>query len=314
MSTTLASVAQPAQRPGAADAPYTGAFPRPTAPSHDAAGVTAALPAGPKPMKLGAAHAPLTTLIAQAIRDRIVAGELAPGERLVEARLSEELGVSRVPVREALRTLAADGVVTLEPRRGAAVTEYSTEHIQELVEVRATLEALNAKLAARRNDPVRIEKLQRILDQGALIAKSNDLKQLHADNANFHEALASVAANTVLRDLVRSLRERTAPIFAPHSRKRARANWEEHAAIVRAVIAGDAELAGLLAARHVYSAAEALPHAAAAAPSGASMPVAPANPASLESTAKPTVRAAKAAKAPKSAKAPKARAVAMARR
>jgi len=212
-------------------------------------------------MKLGAAHAPLTTLIAQAIRERIASGELGPGERLVEARLSEELGVSRIPVREALRTLAADGVVTLEPRRGATVTQYSPEQIQELVEVRATLEALNAKLAARRGNPTHIEKLQRILGQGAVIARSNDIKELQADNDNFHEALAGVAANAVLRDMVRSLRERTAPIFAPHSRKRARENWEEHAAIVRAVIAGDAELAGLLAARHVYSAAEALPHA-----------------------------------------------------
>ncbi len=210
--------------------------------------------------KIGAAHAPLTTLIARAIRERILTGELAPGDRLVEARLSEELGVSRVPVREALRTLAADGVVTIEPRRGASVTTYSDEHIQELVEVRATLESLNAKLAARRNNPGRIVRLQQIVDAGALVAYSDDLGKLQEDNVNFHEALAGVAANSVLRDLVRSLRERTAPIFAPHSRKRAKENWEEHAAIVRAVIAGDAELAGLLAARHVYNAAKAVPH------------------------------------------------------
>src|SRR5664280_189361 len=215
-------------------------------------------------IKLGQAHAPLTSLIAKAIRERILNGELAPGERLVEARLSAELGVSRVPVREALRSLAADGGVTIEPRRGASVTTYSAEHIEELVEVRATLEALNARLAARRHNPQLIAKLQQIVSQGAEIAKSNDPKQLQADNVNFHEALAGIAANSVLRDMVRSLRERTAPIFAPHSRKRARENWEEHAAIVRAVIAGDAELAGLLAARHVYSAAQVVPNAIAA--------------------------------------------------
>ena len=102
-------------------------------------------------LKLGEAHAPLTSLIARTIRERILDGTLAPGDRLVEARLSEEFGVSRVPVREALRALAADGMVTIEPRRGASVTTYSPELIRELVEVRATLEALNAKLAARRN-------------------------------------------------------------------------------------------------------------------------------------------------------------------
>jgi DNA-binding GntR family transcriptional regulator len=232
---------------------------------------------------LGAAHAPLTTLIARAIRERILTGELAPGDRLVEARLSEELGVSRVPVREALRALAADGVVTIEPRRGASVTSYSDEHIQELVEVRATLESLNAKLAARRNDPERIARLQQIVAAGALVARSDDLGKLQEDNVNFHEALAGVAANSVLRDLVRSLRERTAPIFAPHSRKRARENWEEHAAIVRAVIAGDAELAGLLAARHVYNAAQVVPHAAPLQQAGA--------PAGFDGTTAPRARA-----------------------
>ena len=125
------------------------------------------------------------------------------------------------------------------------------------------MEALNAKLAARRHNPELIERLQQIVSQGAEVAESADPRQLHDDNSNFHEALAGIAANSVLRDMVRSLRERTAPIFAPHSRKRARENWEEHAAIVRAVVAGDAELAGLLAARHVYSAAEVVPHASA---------------------------------------------------
>lgn len=213
-------------------------------------------------MKLGDAHAPLTSLIARTIRERILNGELQPGERLVEARLSVELGVSRVPVREALRLLAADGVVTIEPRRGASVTVYSPELIAELVEVRATLETLNAKLAARRHNPELVARLQKIVSKGAEIAKSDDLRQLNDDNVEFHEALAGIASNSVLQDMVRSLRERTAPIFAPHSRKRARENWEEHSAIVRAVIAGDAELAGLLAGRHVYSAAQVVPQSA----------------------------------------------------
>ena len=168
-----------------------------------------------------------------------------------------------MPVREALRALAAEGVVTLEPRRGASVTTYSPELIQELVEVRATLEALNAKLAAKRHDPEQIARLERIVPGRRRSRRRATSRKLQEDNADFHEALASVAANSVLTDIVRSLRDRTALIFAPHSRKRARQNWDEHAAIVRAVIAGDAELAALLAARHVYSAAEVVPHASA---------------------------------------------------
>jgi DNA-binding GntR family transcriptional regulator len=208
---------------------------------------------------IGAAHSPLTKLVVNSIRERIISGDLKPGERLVEAHLSEELGVSRMPVREALRELAAEGVVSIEPRRGATVATYTPEQIQELVEVRATLEALNAKLAAKRHDPAQIKRLEQILAAGSKITEKTDLAQLHEDNNEFHEALAQVAANATLREMVRSLRDRTAIIFAPHSRKRAKQNWEEHAAILRAVVAGDADLAGLLAARHVYNAAESIP-------------------------------------------------------
>ena len=207
---------------------------------------------------IGAAHSPLTKLVVDSIRGRILTGKFAPGERLVEAHLSMELGVSRMPVREALRVLAAEGIVTIEPRRGATVAVYTPQQIQEFVEVRATLEGLNAKLAARRHDPEEIRKLEQVLAAGSTVADETDFAQLHEANNNFHEALAEVAANSTLRDIVRSLRERTAVIFAPHSRKRAKQNWEEHAAIVRAVVAGDGELAALLAARHVYNASEAI--------------------------------------------------------
>lgn len=207
---------------------------------------------------VGSAHSPLTKLVVDSIRDKIVTGEYAGGERLVEATLSTELGVSRMPVREALRVLAAEGIVTIEPRRGATVTVYTPEQIQELVEVRATLEALNAKLAAKRHDPEQIRKLEQVLAAGAKLNEKTDMARLQEDNDNFHEALAQVAANETLREMVRSLRDRTAVIFAPHSHKRAKQNWKEHAAIMRAVVAGDAELAALLAARHVYSASEAI--------------------------------------------------------
>jgi len=207
---------------------------------------------------IGAAHSPLAKLAVDAIRHRILTGKFAPGERLVEAHLSTELGVSRMPVREALRVLAAEGVVAIEPRRGATVALYSPEQIQEFVEVRATLEALNAKLAAKRHDPEEIRKLEQILAAGTRVAEKGDFAALHEANNNFHEALAQVASNSTLRDMVRSLRERTAVIFAPHSRERAKQNWEEHAAIVRAVVAGDGELAALLAARHVRNASEAI--------------------------------------------------------
>lgn len=212
-------------------------------------------------LNLGARHAPLNKVVADAIRDRILAGEFEPGERLAEEALSEELGVSRMPVREALRALAAEGIVTIEPRRGASVTAYTPQQVQELVEVRATLESLNAKLAARRKDPQQIAELQRVLAAGSRINEKTDLATIQENNNRFHEALEAIGANSVLSSIVRSLRDRTALIFARQSRARVRENWKEHAEIVKAVISGDADLAALLAGRHVYNAAQ-MPDAA----------------------------------------------------
>lgn len=204
---------------------------------------------------LGASHPPLTKVVTQTLRERILSGDLPLGERLIEGRLSEELGVSRMPVREALRELAAEGLVTIEPRRGASVTTFTEQQKRELVEVRATLESLNAKLAAKRHDPTQIAELQRILAEGTQLLESSDASELSRQNFRFHDAIGNVAGNSVLQDTIRSLRDRTAMIFAPISRVRGKENWQEHAAILRAVIDGDAELAGLLAARHVYNAA-----------------------------------------------------------
>lgn len=206
---------------------------------------------------LGANHSPLTELVVSALRERILSGGVPPGERLVEGKLSEEMGVSRMPVREALRQLAAEGLVTIEPRRGASVTSFSPQQMRELVEVRATLEGLNAKLAAQRHDDQQIAEMERILEEGTRASQSGgDDAAMLLMNQRFHDALGSIAANSILQDIMRSLRDRTALLFAPLNRSRGPQNWDEHAAILRAVINGDAELASLLAMRHVYNAAQ----------------------------------------------------------
>ena len=99
-------------------------------------------------MKLGDQHLPLSAAICGELRARILSGKFPIGHRLVEGRLSTEMGVSRIPIREALRALAAEGLVTIEPRRGASVSLLSDQAAHDMVEVRATLEGLNAKLAA----------------------------------------------------------------------------------------------------------------------------------------------------------------------
>lgn len=204
----------------------------------------------------------LTQQAGRRIRGQILDGRLKPGARLVEDRLSAELGVSRVPVREALRELAAEGLVRLEPRRGATVAAITPEILDELVEVRAMLEGLNARLAARRHDPAIVAELEDTLARGNKAADAGSVEELARLNAEFHERLGRASRNSVLAETMRSLRERTSLAFALNGRARAREDWAEHAGILAAVIQGDEELAGLLATRHVHNAAAAFAAAA----------------------------------------------------
>ncbi len=195
--------------------------------------------------------------VADRLRRSILSGGHKPGERLVEDRLSAELGVSRVPVREALRTLAAEGLVDIPPRRGASVAEISPDIARDLVEVRATLEGLNARLAARRHEGAIIGQLRQVLDEGNRAAESGDVADLVRLNGAFHDKLAEAGRNSILWDIMRTLRERTSLVFAANTAARSREDWDEHSRILEAVIDGDEELAGLLATRHVHQAAEA---------------------------------------------------------
>ena len=206
---------------------------------------------------MAADRASLSKVVSEKIRGQILDGKLRPGARLVEDRLSIELGVSRVPVREALLGLSREGLVTLERNRGASVTDISPETVAELVEVRALLEGLNAKLAARRHDPEIVAELRDTLKRGNAASKNGSPEELSRLNAEFHERLTEASRNSVLAGIMRSLRERTGLAFALNGRARARDDWQEHAGILAAVIDGDEELATLLATRHVHNAASA---------------------------------------------------------
>jgi len=206
---------------------------------------------------LGEAHASLSHRVAEELRRSILTNRRRPGDRLIEDRLSEELGVSRIPIREALRVLAGEGLVDVQPRRGASVAEISPDVARDLVEVRATLEGLNARLAARHHDPAIIDELRRVLKEGNRAARGKNVDDLVRLNGEFHDKLAEAGRNTILFDIMRTLRERTNLVFAANSVQRAAQDWDEHSKILAAVIDGDEELAAMLAARHVHRAAEA---------------------------------------------------------
>jgi DNA-binding GntR family transcriptional regulator len=199
----------------------------------------------------------LSKAVADELRRGILIGQRKSGDRLVEDRLSAELGVSRVPIREALHLLAAEGLVEVQPRRGASVAEFSAEVAHDLVEVRAMLEGLNARLAARHRAPAIIAELRQVLAEGNTAAESGNVADLVRLNGEFHDKLAEAGRNRILCEIMRTLRERTSLVFAANSARRSQQDWDEHSRILAAVIEGDEELSSLLATRHVHRAAAA---------------------------------------------------------
>jgi DNA-binding GntR family transcriptional regulator len=192
--------------------------------------------------------------VIEELRQAILSRKLKPGQRLVEAQLADEFGVSRNPVREAIRVLASEGLVEVTARRGASVISMSDEEARETIEVRALLEGQNARLAARRRDEDVLKRIEAVLRQGteAVAARRYDL--LPALNQQFHQELAAAGRNRVLGDLLKRLRERTAMLFSPTDPVRQARNWQEHAGILRAIIEGDERAAATLAAEHVMRA------------------------------------------------------------
>jgi len=188
------------------------------------------------------------------LRQAILSGRLKPGERLVEGRLADELGVSRNPVREAIRVLASEGLIEVTARRGAAVATMTEQEARETIELRALLEGQNARLAARRQDKEIIKRIETALNKGSAAVAARRFEQLFDLNRLFHRELAAAGQNTVLGDLLQKLRERTAMLFSPMDPGRQARSWEEHAAILRAIIKGDERAAATLAAEHVMRA------------------------------------------------------------
>lgn len=207
--------------------------------------------------RLGDQHNSLHDLVYQEIRAAIVAGRLKPGERLVEERFAAEYGVSRNPVREAIRALSSEGLVDVSSRKGAHVADLAPETVGEIVEIRALLESHNARLAARHRNPVVLKSVEAILSKGQAALGAGRHKSLRELNDQFHEALAEAGSNQLLSEMLASLRARSALLFSPDNPDRQAVSWQEHAGILQAILEGDEELAAKRAMAHVLGAGEA---------------------------------------------------------
>lgn len=199
--------------------------------------------------------------VLEVLQEEILELRLRPGQRLVERELVERIGVSRTTIREVLRQLAAEGLVTTIPQRGAIVAIPSAGEAAEVYEVRALLEALLARQFAERASAERAAELRRVFDaMEREYRETREPRQLLRAKGGFYEVLCDGAANATARSILGGFQARLAVLRAATlaSRGRAERSLDELRAIVEAIEAGDGEAAAAAAKRHVEQAAHVL--------------------------------------------------------
>lgn len=196
------------------------------------------------------------------LRERLLSGQNDPGDRLTELDLCEELGMSRTPVREALRRLQSDGLVT-STGRGVVVSSLSPQEMRHAMQLHGALDALAAKLAAtaQRDGRLSPAQLGELKDASRHAARNAGDGATAADawraNLDFHMLLARLSGNPLLEDALDRIWARFAIVSRTNINRRRDLSPGQHDAIVRAIVAGDPEAAEAAAAEHVHEAATA---------------------------------------------------------
>lgn len=195
---------------------------------------------------------PLTTIVYENIKKAIVTGDIKPGTRITEAKISEQLEVSSTPVREAFRRLESERLVNIIPYRGVVVQEFSTKEVEEAYQCRRSLEILATELALQHIDEKGIEKLQELIEQSKVEKDHSEYVKI---NSTFHDTIVSYSKNDALKNLLHQIHDiiyhnRN---FAPFNPVRKKEIGEEHERIVQALKVGDKEEASQATSDHVLN-------------------------------------------------------------
>jgi len=196
----------------------------------------------------------LRNKIYHALKEKILNGEYVQGDALVELKLSEEFGVSRTPIREALRQLELDDLVKSIPNRGVVVSEVSTKDISDVYEMRILIEGLASRWAAETITDKEKENIKEILDLEEFYTKRDDNKKILEYDGKFHDAIYKASKSNPLNLILKHLHEyiQSARNASLSSEGRADAAFQEHKQIYDAIISGDSKLAEQLTAEHIY--------------------------------------------------------------
>ena len=196
--------------------------------------------------------------VIERLRDMIVEGELVQGDKIDEAVLCQQLGISRTPLREAIKVLASEDLIELRPNRGTRVAPITAEGVEELFEVVAGIERIAGELAAERMTEKDLERLTQLQDRMESLHDAGKRHEYFRVNQEIHNMIVALAGNSVLAAthdnlMVRVRRARYAAIL---SQKRWDESVQEHAAILAALAARDPARAGALIFQHVAKTGE----------------------------------------------------------
>ena len=152
-------------------------------------------------------YLPLRDVVFNTLRQAILTGEMEPGERLMEIQLANKLGVSRTPIREAIRKLELEGLVLMIPRKGAEVAQITEKNMQDVLEVRKALEELSVQLACERITPEQVEEMKMAAEDFRKVLKSGDVTKIAEADVKFHDIIFAATNNQRLITLLNNLRE-----------------------------------------------------------------------------------------------------------
>ncbi|MGQ9515843.1 MAG: GntR family transcriptional regulator [Anaerolineae bacterium] len=202
----------------------------------------------------------LQELVADRIREAILRGWLKPGQRLDQAEIAERFQVSRMPVREALRTLEAEGLVRFLPHKGVEVCDLSVEEIEEIYQIRCVLESMAIRLAIPKMTPEMLENLKALVNEMEEVI--DDPLAWTTLNHRFHSELYAISGRPRLLGIIDSLRNTVQPYLVSDIShpQRARRAIQEHRAILEACERGDANAASELIVAHLQHVCDSLVH------------------------------------------------------